>query len=265
MRPYYQDKSCTIYNGDCREILPQLDPVDLVLTSPPYDGLRTYGGEYRFDFKESANLILKVIKNNRCMVWVVGDQTIDGSESGSSFQQALHFKFLGLKLHDTMIYLKDGFAFPESNRYQAIFEYMFVFVKGKVEIFNPLKKKNLWATLVKKEFERQSDGSMKTGNTRYILEEGNVCNVWEYGTGYMKSSTDKIAFEHPAIFPEGIPRDHIYTWTNPGCVVLDPFMGSGTTLKMAKLSNRLGVGIEISEKYCEVAAKRLQQEVFDFK
>lgn len=263
-KPYYEEPGITIYHGDCRDILPHIEPVDLVVTSPPYGNIRDYG-RFEFEFENIAQKLFSCLKEDRCLIWVVGDQTIDGSETGDSFRQALFFKQLGLKLHDTMIYLKNGFPFPEATRYQPIFEYMFVFCKGQIEIFNPIKKKNKHGGLVKREFERQKDGSMKTNDTLYILEEGNVCNVWEYQTGYMKSTTEKIAFQHPAIFPDNLAKDHILSWSNSGQTILDSFMGSGTTLRAAKDLGRKAIGIEIEEQYCEIAVKRLRQEVFNFK
>ena len=262
-KPYYQEPGITIYNADCRDILPHLEPVDLIVTSPPYDELREYGG-HKFEFDGIPELLFPILHEGGGIVWVVGDQTVDGSETGESFRQALYFKQIGFKLHDTMIYLKDGFPFPEATRYQPIFEYMFVFFNGKLRIFNPLKKKNIHGGLVKREFERQKNGRMKTDDVRYILEEGNVSNVWEYGTGYMKSTTEKIAFQHPAIFPIALAKDHILSWSNERQSILDPFMGSGTTLRAAKDLGRKAIGIEIEEKYVKIAVKRLQQEVFQF-
>lgn len=260
MAPYYEDGSVTIYHGDCREILPGLI-FDLCVTSPPYDKLRDYRG-YQFDFMETIGLLKSSCAEGGVVVWVVGDQTVNGSESGTSFRQALGFMEAGFKLHDTMIYVKDGFAFPEATRYQPIWEFMFVFLNGKLRTFHPIKKKNAWGAMVFPERERQKNGTVTNGSKmRYTLEEGNLGNVWMYGTGFMKTTTDRIAYEHPAVFPDALARDHIHSWSDPGWTVLDPFAGSGTTLRAAKDLGRKSIGIEIEERYCEIAAIRMQQEV----
>ena len=160
-----------------------------------------------------------------------------------------------------MIYLKDGFQFPQATRYQPIFEYMFVFVKGKLKTFNQIKKKNIWGNLVHIKRERQKDGSINSdnGKTRYTLDHGNVANVWFYKVGYAKSTLDDIAYKHPAIFPDALARDHINSWSNPGDMILDPFMGSGTSLVAAKSLGRKAIGIEIEKRYCDIAIERLRQ------
>ena len=161
-------------------------------------------------------------------------------------------------LHDTMIYGKNGFAFPQANRYQPIFEYMFVLCKDKLRTFNPQKRKNNWGGIVKRAFERQSDGSVQSSKNRYVLKDGNYGNIWMYNTGYMHTTKDKIAYGHPAMFPEALAKDHIYSWSNEGDLVLDPFCGSGTTCVAAKLLGRNYIGIEISEEYCRIAEVRLR-------
>lgn len=264
--PYYNHAGITIYHGDCLEILPQLDPVDLVITSPPYGEIRDYEG-YSWDFKKIANALKVIIKPGRIIVWVVGDQTKDGSESLESFRQALYFKEIGLKIHDTMIYQKDGSSKPYSNRYYQIFEYMFVISKGIPKVSNLIKEnRKPW------QMGRYSYGTtreLKTGKLiKMQYEKGNQDktknNIWLYGTGFNKSTKDKIAFKHPAIFPEALARDHIISWSNQKDIVLDPMCGSGTTLKLAKALGRRAIGIEIEEKYCEIAAQRLAQEVLPF-
>lgn len=260
MKPYYQDSAVTIYHGDCREILPDIT-FDLAVTSPPYDNMRDYGG-YQFDFEDTVRVLKSSCNQGGVVVWVVGDQTVNGCESGTSFRQALGFMAAGFKLHDTMIYVKDGFAFPEATRYQPIWEFMFVFVNGKLRTFHPIKKKNKWGAMVFPERERQKEGHVTNGSKmRYTLDEGTCGNVWVYGTGFMKTTLDRIAYEHPAVFPDGLARNHIQSWSDPHWTILDPFMGSGTTLRAAKDLGRKAIGIEIEERYCEIAAKRMAQEV----
>jgi len=264
MKPYYQDKWVKIYHGDCREILPQLEPVDLVLTSPPYDDLREYGG-YVWDFKSTADALCQKLSDGAVLVWIVGDSVVNGSETCTSFKQAMYFKDYGLLLHDTMIYWKNGFAFPESNRYAQNFEYMFVFSKGKPKVANifriPTNTENRIKT--KSACYRQSNG--KTVPMKYETGKDyrNRENIWIYEVGYQKSAKQDYIFEHPAIFPELLATDHILSWSNPEQTVLDPFLGSGTTCYCAKKLNRKSIGIEIEEKYCEIAAKRCRQSVME--
>ena len=204
------------------------------------------------------------------IVWIVADATIDGSETGTSMRQALHFKDVcGLDLHDTMIYARDGCHFPQSNRYYPIWEYAFILSKGKPKTTNLIDdRRNFCAgeSLYHKT-HREVDGSLQPASAsrvardRVIKPFGVRFNIWTYPCGNGKSTMDKYAFEHPAMFPEALARDHILSWSNPGDVVLDPFNGSGTTMKMAKENGRRGIGIEINEKYCDIAVKRLAQGV----
>jgi len=252
----------TIYTGNCVTVMKGFPDnwIDLTVTSPPYDNLRTYKG-YEFDFESVAKQLYRVTKEGGVVVWVVGDATVNGSETGTSFRQALFFMECGLNLHDTMIYMSHKPPLTH-NRYEQAFEYMFVFSKGKVKTFNPLLKKNLhsgqnalrngkWASGQDNSAIRQREGFKKIKD--YSIKN----NVWFYRTGGGQSTKDKIAFNHPAIFPEQLAEDHILSWSNEGDIVLDPMCGSGTTLKMAKKNKRNYIGIEISEDYVEIAEKRL--------
>ncbi len=232
--------------------------IDLTVTSPPYDGMRDYEG-YDFDFENLCLELYRVTKPGGVCVWVVGDQTKDGDESGSSFRQALYFKAIGWKLHDTMIYEKDCFANPSSNRYHQIFEYMFVFVKDKLKTFNPIKDKENKCENTFGKNRRKKDGTMPTAKIGRITlnQYGTRYNIWKYNTAYGCNTKDKIAYTHPAIFPEKLAEDHIKSWSNPGDLILDPFSGSGTTAKMAWLNHRDFIGIDCSEKYCAIARKRV--------
>lgn len=237
--------------------------VNLTVTSPPYDNLRTYEGtnsDWGFDkFKEVASLLYDITADGGVVVWVVGDSSIKGSESGSSFRQALYFMECGFNLHDTMIWDKGSFAFPAKNTYHQVFEYMFVFSKGKPKSLNFIKdRKNLYVG-TRGASGRNKDGVRYTGKSEVREEYGKRFNIWRYPIGGWHSSSDKEAHEHPAIFPEELAKDHIITWTDEGDVVFDPFMGSGTTGKMAVLTNRDFIGVERVEEYFNLAKKRIEK------
>jgi DNA modification methylase len=252
-----------LLHGDSAQVLKQLadGSVDLTVTSPPYDNMRTYNG-FTFDFTTILDELFRVTKKGGVVVWIVGDETIDGCESGTSFRQALRFMGAGFNLADTMIYQKTDLAFPRHGhrKYPAAFEYMFVFSKGKVGTFNMLRdRQNKLAGTIMSGTVRQEDGTTKPSRAagKAVAEFGARSNVWGYSTGKGKSSADEIAFRHPAIFPEALAKDHILSWSNPGDLVLDPFMGSGTTAKMASKLGRRFIGIEISEDYLNIARMRV--------
>lgn len=245
--------------GDNKEILRDLlnDSIDLTVTSPPYDEIRDYDG-YDFDFESVAKELYRVTKKGGIVVWVVADQVINGSESGTSFRQALYFKEVGFNLHDTMIYNKNGQKFPSMSRYDQRFEYMFVLSKGKPKTYNLIRIYNPASKIASfPHTERGKNGILKN----VIYKKKNHWklkgNVWLYDIGFYKSSKDKIAFKHPAIFPEKLVKDHITSWSNENDTILDPFLGSGTTSKMAELLNRNSIGIDISHDYCENSYNRL--------
>lgn len=253
-----------IYPMDCvagMKLLPT-GCIDLTVTSPPYDDVRKYKG-YSFNFEEVAKELYRVTKDGGVVVWVVGDKTNNGSETGTSFKQALYFKELGFNLHDTMIYEKDSISFPDKNRYYQIFEYMFIFSKGKPKTINLISdRKNKWYNGKKhiKGRYRNTDGEQVRHNKQNLLKEYGVrFNIWRIPNGHQKSTLDKVAYEHPAIFPEKLANDHIISWSNEGDLVLDPFMGSGTTAKMAQLNNRRWLGFEIASEYVDIAKRRLTQ------
>jgi len=252
-----------IYNMNCLDGLKQLDNecIDLTVTSPPYDDLRNYNG-YSFDFEPIAKELFRVTKKGGVVVWVVGDKTQNGSESGTSFRQALYFKDLGFNLHDTMIYMKKTPPLTH-NRYEQEFEYMFVFSKGKPNRWNPIMiPKKYMDTRTNKAFTRNktNEHDMGFSSSKDMRIKG---NVWEYAVGGNKTTKDKIAFKHPAIFPDLLAQDHIISWSNEGDLVLDPFMGSGTTAKMALKNNRNYIGFEISKEYCDIAEERVLNALLD--
>lgn len=246
-------------NVDGLKALPA-ECIDLTVTSPPYDNMRTYNG-FTWDPEALIAELYRVTKPGGVVVWVVNDAVVNGSETGTSFRQALAFMAAGFKLHDTMIYEKAGCALPSPNRYLQCFEYMFVFSKGKPKTYNLIcDRKNRFERWGKTKKVREADGSFSVRQAKPFQEYGRRYNIWRYVPGGQgNSSGDSYAFKHPAVFPEKLAHDHIISWSNPGDVVLDPFMGSGTTAKMAVLNGRRYIGFEISEEYCQIAQQRADE------
>jgi DNA modification methylase len=211
--------------------------------------LRAYHG-YSFDFETIAKELYRVTKQSGVVVWIVGDATVKGSETGTSFKQALYFKEIGFNLHDTMIWEKTGML-PTQDRYYAIFEYMFVFSKGKPKAMNFIEDKpNTAGGRIQKKDSVINKGKQKDGTGYFVRKQfGRRTNIWRIAIGETN--------EHPAVFPEKLASDHIISWSNPGDLVLDPMCGSGTTCKVAKSNNRNYIGIEISKEYCDIANARM--------
>jgi len=254
-----------LIQGDCLEVMKNMEAgsIDLTVTSPPYDNLRDYNG-YVFDFEGIAQQLYRVTKPGGVVVWVVGDATVNGSETGTSFKQALYFKEIGFNLHDTMIYTKNGSSYPSKNKYYQIFEFMFVLSKDKPKTINLIKdRKNIWhgQKWGKTRSRRTQDGELK--HQSWYKEEGNKFgvrfNVWKYNVGAGYTAEEDYVYSHPAVFPEALARDHILSWSNPGDMVLDPMCGSGTTGKMAVKLERNFIGIEISAEYLDIAQRRIKE------
>ena len=249
-----------LYLGDSAKVLEQIpnESIDLTVTSPPYDNLRDYHG-FVFDFEKIANELFRVTKKGGIIVWIVADATINGSETGTSFKQALYFKEIGFNIHDTMIWEKDGFSAVGSLavRYAPVFEYMFVLSKGEPKTFNPIKdRKNLHSYCKLEGTIRNPDGTTKrmSGEGKTLGEYGQRYNVWNITPEH--SNKERC---HPAQFPVQLAKDHIISWSNKGDTVLDPFLGSGTTGIAAYQTGRKFIGIEISKEYFEIAKKRIKE------
>ena len=251
-----------LWCGDCLELMKNIpdSSIDLTVTSPPYDNLRSYNGninQWSFDkFQEIAKELYRVTTNGGVVVWVVSDATVKGSETGTSFRQVLWFKECGFNLHDTMIWVKDGGGAVGSNKcYTQNFEYMFVFSKGTPKTINLIyDKPNLSFGVDKSGVGRRKiDGTKKIEKRKPAKEFSRRNNWW-----YIPPQKGK---EHPAVFPEQLANDHIISWSNEGDTVFDPFMGSGTTGKMAVLNNRKFIGIELDNTYFEIAKERINKAV----
>lgn len=248
-----------IYNESNLETMSRMPDnfIDLTVTSPPYDNLRTYNG-YCFDFENVADQLYRVTKNGGTVVWVTGDATVKGCETLTSFWQALYFKKIGFNV-ETMIYAKPPRGAVGNNRiYWQAFEYMFILSKGTQKTINLIRdRQNKDSRAGDSGTKRLDNGELKKVKRGGYSDFGRRTNIWEYGIGKGQSTKDNIAFEHPAIFPEQLANDHILSWSNEGDLVYDPFMGSGTTAKMAIVNKRNWIGSEISEEYVELANKRL--------
>ncbi len=253
-----------IIEADCFELMKKFpaNSIDMVLTSPPYDNLRNYKG-FNFSFELIAKELFRIIKQGGVLVWVVNDATVQGSETGTSFKQALYFKEIGFNLHDTMIFKKRN-PIPQiyRQRYSNEFEYMFVFSRDYVKTHNPIMIPCLHAGLELKgtTYKNYSKADQKREKLAKPVKNTKIKgNIWEYVVG--KNAEDQDAKFHPAPFPCELARDHILSWSNEGDIVLDPMSGSGTTCKVAKELGRNFIGIDISHEYCELAKKRIGIEI----
>jgi DNA modification methylase len=274
-----------LIHGDCVEKMKGIpaNSIDMVMTSPPYDNLRAYGKDFagwgEHIWKPVLDGIFRVLKDGGVCVWVVNDATINGSETGTSFKQALYWMEIGGKLHDTMIWRKiNPFNFGSNNAYIQSFEYMFVFSKGKPKTLNFIydranityeeeEKTDKFENLQFEGFECEEkilnkNKAKRTSRRGDFMEYSNIewemnklgkrHNVWD-----IKSST-KVG-THTATFPLELPTDHIKTWSNEGDIVLDPFMGSGTTGVACVNLNREFIGIELDENYFKIAEDRIHE------
>ncbi len=257
-----------IYNEDCRDTMQRMKEegvkVDLTVTSCPYNNLRTYNhsSTWNFDiFKEIAKLLYDITADGGIVVWVVGDATINGSETGTSFKQALYFMECGFKLHDTMLFEKNSSSFPAKrtgNRYTQIFEYMFVFSKGKPKTAHLIcDKENKWKNFTNwgKNTIYNKDGELiQTNDIKPVPEFSPRNNIWKYTVGFNINEG-----KHPAVFPYQLAEDHLKTWSNEGDLVFDPFTGSGTTASAALCNNRRFIGCEIDKTYFSFIPNNIQK------
>ncbi len=247
-----------LFVGDCidfMQVMPQ-GCVDLTVTSPPYDSLRNYRG-YHFDFEKVAKGLYRVTAEGGVVVWVVGDR-IKGGRSLTSFRQGLYFQKMGFNMHDIIIYQKKNTPFMRSNAYTNCYEFMFILSKGSPKTFNPLKAQTARHGFEMVVHNKGPDGVNKK-TLKELKKQKTRTNIWSYAVGFGGTTLDKVAFKHPAVFPEKLAEDHILSWTNKEDLVFDPMCGSGTTCKMACLHGRKYLGVDISAEYIEIARQRLKK------
>ena len=246
-----------IYSINCLNLMKNMNDnfVDLIVTSPPYDNLRDYKG-YSFEFEKIAKELFRVTKEGGVVVWVVGDR-INGGYSLTSFKQALFFQKVGFRIHDIIIYKKKNTPFTRKGAYTNCYEFMFILSKGKPKTFNPIKERTARSGYEPLPYNKRSDGINKKRMGKLNKEKVRT-NVWSYAVGLGGTTKDRIAFKHPAVFPEKLAEEHILSWSNEGDLIFDPMCGSGTTCKMAKLNGRKFIGCDVSDEYCKIAKERLK-------
>lgn len=255
---YTDEKDIQLFCSDCVDFVNSIneESIDMVITSPPYDNLREYGG-HTYDFEALGLQLYRALKSGGVVIWVVADASIDGSETGTSFKQALYFKEIGFNIHDTMIYAKNNPMPTSGDRYHQSFEYMFCFSKGKPKTFNPIKVDSKYDGLANMKNRGVS------GELNYVkierTESHKVGNIFTYSIGGGINTKDKIAYNHPAIFPENLVSDQISTWSNKNDLICDPMMGSGTVAKICMLNNRRFIGADINPEYVNLCKTRIEE------
>ena len=225
MKPYYQDEWVTIYHGDCREILPQLDKVDLVLTDPPYFlPIQSYVGIRGNGYQKRMLGDLSVLKGYFELVF-------------SDFEKVLN---------ETGTY----YIFCDAKSYPIFWQVMFPLCRNiRLLIWDKLISYNGYTW--RHQHELIAWGELDK-TERIPTGDGDVLKC----RGVLQADRNHPA-EKPTALIEKLIAKH------PAGILLDPFMGSGSALIASKNLSRKCIGIEIEEKYCEIAVQRLSQGVFN--
>ncbi len=251
--------------GDCVEVLKSIpdNSIDLVVTSPPYDGIRKYNG-FSFNLHSTGKELFRVLKDGGIIAMVIQDQTKNFGKSLTSFKTIIDWcENVGFKLFETIIYKKHGAEGAWwTKRFRVDHEYIPIFLKGeRPAYFNkePLKipSKHGGKTMTGCA-TRLTNG--KTLKSKRVFINPMKCRgtLWDYTTC---GDGTRLKHQHPATFPDKIPVDFIRCFCPKNGIVLDPFIGSGTTALAAIQLNRNYIGIDISKEYCELAKKRIREEI----
>lgn len=247
---------------ECVDGMRALPPasIPLTITSPPYDQTFEYGGHLwdHEKFMLVARELWRVAMQGGVVSWVVRDQIADGDQSASSFRQALFFKGLGFRLHNTIIIEKQIIRGISRVRYGVAPEFAFVFSKGRPRTINLIEdKENKFGGRHMRFSTRSRDGTKCKTAKALIRPFGVRGNVWRYTTGSRVTAKEDYAYDHPALMPERLAHDLIVSWSRPGDLVLDPFGGAGTTAKMALLGHRRYLSMEAHRPYHDLAVRRM--------
>ena len=256
-----------VYCVDCVEGMKAIPDgsVDLVVTSPPYDRTRDYNG-FSFDLHATGEQIFRILRDGGVAAVVIQDQTKNFGKSLTSFRTVVDWcDNIGFKLFECVIYRKHGTEGAWwTQRFRVDHEYMPIFVKGhRPKYFNkdPLKipSKHGGKTMTGSG-NRQTNGRTTQTIRRAINLTKCRGTVWEY---LMAGDKNPVKRKHPAPFPDKIPLDFIQCFCQPDGIVLDPFMGSGSTAVSAKKLGRHFLGFDISSEYCKIAETRLNNTDFN--
>ena len=246
--------------GDSQEVLKTFPDgcIDLTITSPPYSDLRHYGNTLTKDnwnhnkFMGIADELYRVTQEGGVVVWIVNDKTEKGSKSLVSFRQAIYFQEIGFNVNDVMIWEKTNpCPVVRQPRYQDVFEYMFILSKGVPKTFNPIMVPCKCANQEYHSTTKNMGGENGRTYKEFVINKEKVSgNVWEVAIAQNKT-------KHPAVYPQQLVEKHILSWSDEGDLILDPFVGSGTTAIVAKRMNRKYIGIEINPEYVDICQERL--------
>lgn len=257
--PPFDQMNC-VHLGDCVDGMRGLPEscIPLTVTSPPYGNLRKYGG-HLFDFEAVAQELWRVTAPGGVVVWVVADHVKGGTETGDVCRQQLRFQELGFRAHEKLVMSK-SYRLPQKTRYFGdCLEFALVLSKGKPRSINLLRdKENSTPGQCRRFSQMAPDGRRSVSTKKYTVGRYGVRGkVWYYPRGGQLTTSDRAAFQQTAPMPVEMARDHIRSWSRPGDLVFDPFLGSGTTAKMALLNDRRYLGYEVHEPYFEIAQRRL--------
>jgi DNA modification methylase len=266
MKPYYEKNGIVIYHGDCREVLPLIPAWDCLITSPPYGQQR----EYTIGAIDWNSLVPPALATAP-----VGDRQVfvnlglihkDGEviEYWSALNQAM--RRAGWRLFGWYVWDKqDGMAGNWNGRLAPAHEWVFHYNVESRQPHKVVRTKGAGQLAYKGNTGlRRADGSMSgwchVGQpTQEFKIADSVIRLQP-----QKDRSDSSIAAHPAVYPVSLPLLLIDSYTRAGETVLDPFLGSGTTLVAAKALGRKAIGIELEERYCEIAATRLAQDILDF-
>lgn len=265
-------KSLRIINGDCRAVLPKLatESVDLIMTSPPYADQRknTYGGippdSYVEWFLPTAAELYRVLKSEGSFVLNIKERVVEGERHTYVMELIMALRAQGWFWTEEYIWHKRN-SYPGKwpNRFRDAWERCLHFTKSKKFYMNQAAVMVPMGDWRNSRLKRLSSTDRRRDESKVGSGFGKKIENWlgrelAYPTNVLHLATECSNKKHSAAFPEALPEWFIKLFAPEPGVVLDPFMGSGTTLRVANRLQRHAVGIEYNEKYCLQAAEEMK-------